>query len=254
LIALPAWVTSLRPDRRTLRQDAVAGVSGAIASVPDGMASAVLVGVNPVYGLYASTAGPIAGGLSASTRLMVVTTTTAAALATGSALGGFSSADRPEALFVLTALAGVIMIVAGLLRWGRFTRFVSVSVLTGFLTGVAINIMLGQLGDLLGSPQKGRPALVKAWNVITHPGDMSLIAAGVGVSALVLMIVLSRTRIASVASLIALAVPTLVTLGPATWSESRMRVRSRAGYRRPTSPSSRCCPPSTCSRERPPSR
>jgi SulP family sulfate permease len=212
-MALPAWVRALRPDPRTLRQDAVAGVSGAIASVPDGMASAVLVGVNPVYGLYASTAGPIAGGLSASTRRMVVTTTTAAALATGSALRGFSSADRPEALFVLTALAGVIMIVAGLLRWGRFTRFVSVSVLTGFLTGVAINIMLGQLGDLLGSPQKGRPALVKAWNVITHPGDMSLIAAGVGVSALVLMIVLSRTRIASVASLIALAVPTLVTLG-----------------------------------------
>jgi sulfate permease, SulP family len=213
LIGLPAWVRSLRPDPRTLRRDVVAGVPGAIASVPDGMASAVLVGVNPVYGLYASMAGPIAGGLTASTRLMVVTTTTAAALAAGSALGGFSSADRPEALFVLTALAGVMMIVAGLLRWGRFTRFVSVSVLTGFLSGVALNIMLGQLGDLLGSPQKGRPALVKAWNVITHPDDMSLIAAGVGVSALVLMIVLSRTRIASVASLIALAVPTLVTLG-----------------------------------------
>ena len=43
------------------RRDAVAGVPGAIASVPDGMASAVLVGVNPVYGLYASMAGPIAG-------------------------------------------------------------------------------------------------------------------------------------------------------------------------------------------------
>jgi sulfate permease, SulP family len=110
------------------------------------MASAVLVGVNPVYGLYASIAGPIGGGLAVSTRLMVVTTTTAAVLAAGSALGGFSGADRPEALFVLSALAGVMMIAAGLLRWGRFTRFVSLSVLTGFLTGVAVNIILGQLG------------------------------------------------------------------------------------------------------------
>ena len=141
------------------------GVPGAIASVPDGMASAVLVGVNPVYGLYASMAGPIGGGLAVSTRLMVVTTTTAAALAAGSALSGFSGADRPEALFVLSALAGVMMILAGVLRWGRFTRFVSVSVLTGFLTGVAVNIVLGQLGDLLGSPQTGKPAVVKAWNV-----------------------------------------------------------------------------------------
>src|SRR5450755_1603487 len=196
-----------------LRRDLVAGVPGAIASVPDGMASSVLVGVNPVYGLYASMAGPIGGGLVVSTRLMVVTTTTAAALAAGSALGGFSGADRPEALFVLSTLAGVMMIVAGVLRWGRFTRFVSVSVLTGFLSGVAVTIMLGQLGDLLGSPQKGSPALVKAWNVMTHPSDMSAIAAAVGLSALVLMILLSRTRIASVPSLVALAVPTLLTLG-----------------------------------------
>jgi sulfate permease, SulP family len=210
---VPSWLRSLAPDRSTLRQDAVAGVPGAIASVPDGMASAVLVGVNPVYGLYASMAGPIGGGLTVSTRLMVVTTTTAAALAAGSALTDFSKADRPEALFVLSALAGVMMIVAGVLRWGRFTRFVSVSVLTGFLTGVAVNIILGQLGDLLGSPQKGRPALIKAWNVLSHPDQMSLTAAAVGVSALVLMVVLSRTRVASVASLLALGIPTLVTLG-----------------------------------------
>jgi len=213
LSRVSAWVRSLRPDPGTLRQDAVAGIPGAIASVPDGMASAVLVGVNPVYGLYASMAGPIGGGLAVSTRLMVVTTTTAAALAAGSALSGFSGSDRPEALFVLTAVAGVMMIAAGLLRLGRFTRFVSVSVLTGFLTGVAVNIILGQLGDFLGSPQKGSPAVVKAFNVVTHPSDVSLTAAAVGVSALVLMVVLSRTRIASVASLVALAVPTLLSLG-----------------------------------------
>lgn len=210
---LPAWIGDLRPDPATLRQDVIAGVPGAIASVPDGMASAVLVGVNPVYGLYASMAGPIGGGLAVSTRLMVVTTTSAAALAAGSAVSRFSSADRPEALFVLTALAGVIMIAAGLARLGRFTRFVSVSVLTGFLTGVAANIALGQLADLLGSPQTGSPAVVKAWNVITHPSDISLVAAAVGGSALLLMVVLSRTRIASVAPLVALAVPTLFTLG-----------------------------------------
>ena len=103
----------------TLGQDAVAGVLGAIASVPDGMASAVLVGVNPVYGLYGSMAGPIGGGLTVGSRLMVVTTTTAAALAAGSALSGVAGADRSEALFLLTALAGVMMVAAGLFRVGR---------------------------------------------------------------------------------------------------------------------------------------
>ncbi len=55
------WWASVRPKSGTLQKDAVAGLPGAIGSVPDGMASAVLVGVNPVYGLYASFAGPIGG-------------------------------------------------------------------------------------------------------------------------------------------------------------------------------------------------
>jgi SulP family sulfate permease len=130
--ALRAWIASLRPEPGTLRHDAIAGVPGAIASVPDGMASAVLVGVNPVYGLYASMAGPIGGGLAVSTRLIVVTTTTAAALAAGSALHGFAGAQRSEALFLLTAMAGMMMIAVGVLRLRRYARFVSVSVLTGF--------------------------------------------------------------------------------------------------------------------------
>src|SRR5450432_1816414 len=123
----------LRPEPGTLGKDAVAGLPSAIGSVPDGMASAVLVGVNPVYGLYASFAAPIAGGLAASTRLMVITTTSAAALAAGSAVSGFHGADRPAALFMLTVMAGAVMVAAGLLRLGRYTRFVSFSVMIGFL-------------------------------------------------------------------------------------------------------------------------
>ena len=85
--------------------------------------------------------------------------------------------------------------------------------LTGSLTGVAVNIILGQIGDLLGSPQKGSPAVEKAWNVLTHPGEISLTATAVGLGALLLMILLSRTPISSVASLVALLIPTLVALG-----------------------------------------
>ncbi len=97
------WWAATKPESGSaLRKDAVAGIPGAIGSVPDGMAPSVLVGVNPVFGLYASFAGPIAGGLSSSSRLMVVTTTSAAALAAGSALSSLDPADRPGALFLLT--------------------------------------------------------------------------------------------------------------------------------------------------------
>ena len=84
LAATGRWVATIGPERAHLRADLVAGLPRAIASVPDGMAAAVLAGVNPVQGLYAGFAGPIAGGLSSHTRLMVITTTSAAALAAGS--------------------------------------------------------------------------------------------------------------------------------------------------------------------------
>ena len=89
------WLRSVAPQRATLKTDALAGLPGAIGSVPDGMAASVLTGVNPIHGLYASFAGPVAGGLTASTKLMVITTTSAAALAAGSALEDLSPEERP---------------------------------------------------------------------------------------------------------------------------------------------------------------
>ena len=101
------WARSIVPERRHLRADIVAGLPGAISGVPDGMAAGVLAGVNPVHGLYASFAGPIAGGLGASTRLMVITTTSAAALAARSAISGVDPDQRVDALILLTVMAGV---------------------------------------------------------------------------------------------------------------------------------------------------
>ena len=207
-----SFARSVAPDRRTIGRDLLAGVPGAIGSVPDGMAASVLVGVSPIHGLYASFAGPIAGGLSASTRLMVITTTTAAALAAGSTLGHVSTANRSDALILLTVLAGAIMLAAGLLRLGRFARFVSVSVMIGFLTGVATNIIVGQIPDLTGAPASGRFAIEKAWNVVVHPGEIHWQSLAVGVSALAIMVGLTRTRLRSFSSLIALVAPSVLAV------------------------------------------
>src|SRR3954454_17778262 len=122
--ALAAWWFSERPRKADLKGGVLPGLTGAISGVPDGMAASVLAGVSPVHGLYASFAGPIAGGLSSSTRLMVITTTSAAALAAGSALQGVSPQQRPDALILLTLLAGALMVVAAMIHVGRYIRFV----------------------------------------------------------------------------------------------------------------------------------
>jgi SulP family sulfate permease len=202
-------MTTLLPERRHVREDVLAGLPGAISSVPDGMAASVLIGVSPVHGLYASIAGPIVGGLSSSTKLMVVTTTGAAALAAGSALSSVSKQDRPGALLLLTLFAGAAMVAAGLLHAGRYTRFVSHSVMTGFLTGISANIVLGQIPDLLGVPAKGSFNLAKAVNALSYPSLINLASVLTGVAAMAIVVTVSRTRLAPVAAIAAVVLPTI---------------------------------------------
>jgi sulfate permease, SulP family len=63
------------PRRTSLRADAIAGLNAAINNVPDGMADSILIGVNPLYGLYANLIGPLLGGAFSSTQIMMITTT-----------------------------------------------------------------------------------------------------------------------------------------------------------------------------------
>jgi SulP family sulfate permease len=176
------------------------------------MASAVLAGVNPIHGLYASFAGPVAGGAVASTRLMVITTTTAASLTAGSAVAGVRPDQRASALALLTLLAGAAMVGAGLARLGRYTRFVSVSVMTGFLTGVAVNIVFGQLPSLTGASASGSFALAKAFDLLTHPGRISLASLVVGLVAMVLFWAIGRTRYAAFGSIVGLVAGSLLAV------------------------------------------
>ncbi|XVV09993.1 SulP family inorganic anion transporter [Actinoplanes sp. CA-131856] len=186
---------------RKVRKDLVAGLTGAISGVPDGMAAGVLAGVNPVFGLYASIFGPIGGGLTAGTRLMVITTTSAAAVAAGSALADVPAADRPRALFLLTLMAGALMVLAGLLRLGRYLRFVPHSVMIGFLSGVAVNIILAQIPILAGTTESGPLALLR------HLDRVNVGALLAGLFALVVLVAFRRTRFGAYATLVALIVP-----------------------------------------------
>ena len=191
-----------------LRNDLVAGLPGAISSVPDGMAAAILAGVSPAQGLYASFAGPTAGGMTSSTKMMVITTTSAAALAAGSALADLEPEARNRAIILLTLIAGGLMVAAGLAKLGRYTRFVTQSVMIGFLTGVAANIVFGQLQDLTGtSPGRGI-AIVRAARVLTKPGEWHLPSLFVGLGAIGILALLGRTRLASFAAVVALVAPT----------------------------------------------
>ena len=201
-----------RPPLETLRRDGVAGLITAVVSVPDGLASAALAGVNPIYGLYSSIAAATVGGAVQSTQLMQIATTSASALAAGQAVAAYPVEQRGKAMFLLSAITGLILVLFGILRLGRLARFVSHAVMTGFLIGVAVVLVLDQLAPLAGLSPQGSNEVVQFAGMLAHLADLSVRTLTTGLLALGLAAGLGRTRLGPVAPVLALVVPTLVVM------------------------------------------
>ncbi|CCH88437.1 Sulphate transporter [Modestobacter italicus] len=195
---------------KSLPGDALAGAVNAVVSVPSGMATAALAGVNPVYGLYATVVSPPVGGLLASSQLMQIATTGASALAAGQAVSGYPAQQRGPALFLLVLIAGLFLVAFGLLRAGTLVRYISYPVMTAFLSGVAAVLVMDQSAQFAGYETGGSTSLGSFVDLLLHVGEFSWRSVVIGGIALALMIGLGRTRLSNISSLVALLVPSVI--------------------------------------------
>jgi SulP family sulfate permease len=188
--------------RDTLKDDAMAGLVLGVESVPDGLASGLLAGVNPVAGLYSYLFGLAGGALFTSTAFMAIQGTGAMAIIVADVdLGGRD--DPARALYTLSMLTGVVMILAGLLRLGKFLRFVSNSVMTGFISAVGVNIVLGQLDDFTGYEANGSNRVTRAIDLLLHFWEVDIATVIVGIITVALIIGLQRTRLGTLGLVVA---------------------------------------------------
>ena len=172
----------------------MAGLVLGVESVPDGLAAGLLAGVNPVAGLYSYLYGLAAGALFTSTTFMAIQGTGAMAIIVADV--DLAARDDPvRALVTLSMLTGVVMIVAGLLRLGSFLRFVSNSVMTGFITAVGINIVLGQLDDFTGYEADGANRVLRAFDLLLNFWKIDVATIAVGATTIALIVILQRTRL-----------------------------------------------------------
>jgi sulfate permease, SulP family len=205
-------IQSLRPDRSHLQSDAIAGLTFAVVNVPQAMAHALLAAVNPVLGIYTLMVAVPAAALVTSSVYMNVSTTSALSLAAGDGLSGISAAQRPQALVLLVLLVGLIQLLAGVFRLGFIVRFVSNAVMTGFLNGLAVLIMLGQLGELTGFQSRFANNVVRALNLLLRPDQVDIATTIVGLLTLALIILALRTPLRRFAFIIAIGAATVALM------------------------------------------
>lgn len=183
----------LKVNRKNVGHDSIAGLTKAVAAIPHGIANAVLAGVNPIHGLYSLTIATPIGALTTSSVYMNLSITGAMALTVGDSLTGLSGDARFQALIMLTLLVGIFQLILGLLRFGDMARFISNAVMTGFLAGLALLIILGQLGHLTGYHSGESNQALQAVDLLRHLGQIHLPSLIIGVATIVLIIALRYT-------------------------------------------------------------
>ncbi len=141
------------------RRDLVAGLTVAAISLPQGMAYALIAGVDPKFGLYSAIVVTAIASIFGSSSHLINGPTSAISLLVFSALAFLDPENRTdvfEALFLLGVLVGSIQILIAVFRLGDLTRYISESVIIGFMAGASFLLAVGQLGNAVGVHDKGK--------------------------------------------------------------------------------------------------
>ena len=170
--------------RETLTNDLLAAVIVTIMLIPQSLAYAMLAGLPPQIGLYASIAPLMAYAIFGTSRTLAVGPVAVVSLMTAAAAGSVAAQGTPEHLGAAVALAmlsGVFLLAIGLLRLGFLANFLSHPVISGFITASGLLIAASQLKHLLGVPAGGDTLVEIAGELAASIGQANLPTAVIGV-------------------------------------------------------------------------
>lgn len=186
----PILVWSRTYDRATLTSDLIAAVIVTIMLIPQSLAYALLAGLPPEVGLYASIAPLLIYAIFGTSRTLAVGPVAVASLMTAAAVGQLAQQGTPEylaAAITLAFLSGLMLTVMGLLRLGFLANFLSHPVISGFIAASAIIIAAGQLKSLTGVQVKGHNLLEQLSSILAHPEGFSLPTSLIGLGVIVFL-------------------------------------------------------------------
>jgi sulfate permease, SulP family len=188
LIPIVGWIRSY--ERSWLRGDLIAGVAVAALVVPKNLGYAGIAGVPLQNGLYAAAAGAILYALFGTSRQISTGPSSglAAVAASAVAVAGITGTqDVASFVAAITLASGVLFLLLAVLRMGWIAQFLSRAVVTGFLFGAAIDVVIGELPKLTGTKVTGSNPLQELWSWLGSLGDSSLVTVLVSVVALVVV-------------------------------------------------------------------
>jgi len=197
-----------------LRGDMLAGLTVAVVLLPQAIVFALIAGLPPQMGLYGAIVGAIVGGLWGSSNQLHTGPSNTSSLLTLSVVSTVAVAGSPEfiaAAGLMAVMVGIFRLLVGMARLGMLANFVSDAVVVGFTTGAGVLIVVGQLKNLLRINIGGITALPEVLQAITRNiTDTHLISLGLGLGAVLIILLLNRTAPKAPAPLLAIIIASAV--------------------------------------------
>ena len=210
---LPGLAAAGRYRMADLPHDLAGGIAVAAVTVPVGIANAQLAGLPPQHGLYASILPLVVYAVLGTSRQLIVGTSAGAAALVASALGTLAAGDPSQHLalaMMLTLLVGLMCLAAGLLRLGAIADFLSRPILVGFMNGLALSIVLSQLGPLFGITLTAEGFFPRVLEFLASLPRTHLPTLAVGLASLAVLLAAGRLAPRLPAALVAMLVAGLV--------------------------------------------
>ena len=188
---IPQFFLSMKHyTREQFIKDVISGVIVAIIALPLSIALALASGVTPEQGLYTAIVAGFVISFLGGSKVQVAGPTAAFA----SIVAGIVLKNGLDGLAAATIMAGIILIIMGFLRLGSLIRFIPYTITTGFTTGIAVTIFIGQIKDFLGLTFEKAPVetLEKLEQVILCLGTFNPMALAIGMTALAVLVIWPR--------------------------------------------------------------
>ena len=192
-LSIATWVHGY--DRSNLKFDIIAGLSVWALVVPQSIAYAQIAGLPPQAGVFCSFAAPLGYALFGTSRQLIVSPTSATAAISASLVGSLALGNigrYTDLSMMLAILSGILFILLGYWKLGFVSQFIATSVQVGFLFGLGMTIICGQVFDLLGIESTSGPFYKQFWGLITHLDETNGWTAVIGVGGLIALFALKR--------------------------------------------------------------
>lgn len=209
-----AWLPQVKMD--VVKADLLAGLTGAVIVMPQGVAYAMIAGLPPEYGLYTAIIPAILAALFGSSNHLISGPTAALSVIVFSTISQFADTGTPfyiQLCLTLTFCAGIVQLLMGVMRIGAVVNFVSHSVVIGFTAGAAVVIAVSQLRHVLGLDySSANTAIENLWLVIVHLNQVQVFSLLIALVTIVSCIAAKRLLPAIPNMLVAMVTSVLLAL------------------------------------------